>query len=739
MLVLTLIPAAVWKAPTNDASYSGFDPNLVYASRGGDGTVQVSAGAVDITAPPGSTPSANLATTLLQKLNASVGVDVLENIGANEPLRVGVWSPWTGSGYFVVFGPAPSNSIVAETIRGGGAGPTLMLGAVLGSTPLGNYQLGSTYHVGFSVDKAAGRMTEAVSGDGANGLASLDRQQAPALFENVQLSLTASAQAGSGRSRVVLSNYVLTLPHQRSWASRVDDPVPEVMLIVLAVLGALAIVVAVGASGSNGTVPRLVLGIRRSLGGLPALVRDRGRTIPVTGAIGVFLLGNALLFSLGSHPFDMSVQKLYTYVAREYGLAQLYLLPNLVSQPAIWGGIPYIESAFPYEPVSAYLSGALGWLGSLLFGAGAPLPTSQVRLEYLIKAANVLFGLADAGLIYAVLRQLAVDKRWSLIGSAMWLFNPAVWFSMSVWGQTHVMSLFFVLAAIWLAEKHLPLWAWLSLAAACLTRPQMLVFGLLIGIVLLRKFSWSANLTALSWTVVIAFLALLPFTIPTSPSLPIDIMLNNFRVQEAGGNSAALTTVSQGAYSVWPLVTYVARGASGLGRASTLSSETLVGTLTYQRLSLLLTVAAMVAFGAVLALRKRAAFELGGYLPIVALGIVTFLMLLTGIVATHFLLALPFLILCRRWMGSTAYFYVLGVWTITTFVPMFGGMGIGLSSQLYPLLAPDRNAITKFFIDLYTWDRFITTCVVANICAVIWLAVLAFKHGSTPGAAPVAA
>ncbi len=125
--------------------------------------------------------------------------------------------------------------------------------------------------------------------------------------------------------------------------------------------------------------------------------------------------------------------------------------------------------------------------------------------------------------------------------------------------------------------------------------------------------------------------------------------------------------------------------------------------------------------------RRRAAIDSGGYLPLVALGISSFLMLLTGVVATHFLLALPFLLLCRRWMGSTAYLYVAAIWTVTTLVPMFGDMGVVISQQDYPLLAPASNVVTRFFVYLYSWDRFITVAVVGNICAVVWLAFLTVR------------
>src|SRR5207245_1893753 len=142
-------------------------------------------------------------------------------------------------------------------------------------------------------------------------------------------------------------------------------------------------------------------------------------------------------------------------------------------------------------------------------------------------------------------------------------FNPAVWFSQSVWGQTHVISLFFVLLAVLMAERNRPTLAWLALAAATLTRPQMIVFAFLLGIVFLRKFTWSENLRAMSWATIVTFVAIGPLTLATSPSLPVDVLLHNLRLQEGGGNAAALTTVSQDACSIRPAETRAAQGATG--------------------------------------------------------------------------------------------------------------------------------------------------------------------------------
>jgi hypothetical protein len=78
-------------------------------------------------------------------------------------------------------------------------------------------------------------------------------------------------------------------------------------------------------------------------------------------------------------------------------------------------------------------------------------------------------------------------------------------------------------------------------------------------------------------------------------------------------------------------------------------------------------------------------------------------------------------------MGSTAYLYVAAIWTVTTLVPMFGDMGVVISQQDYPLLAPASNVVTRFFVYLYSWDRFITVAVVGNVCAVAWLAFLTLR------------
>ena len=715
MLALTLAPAEAWNAPANDSAYRGFDRNLLYSSVEGIGSVSVYPSAADLSAGAASQVSLNLATSMMPKIAATVDVAVLTNNGAVQPFRIGFWSPWTEAGRFVVFGPAPANVVIAQTIDGGTNGTILEGGTVTESTVLGHYRPGDSNRLTLALDRVAGTITTTFLGrDGSRSEATASTR----IFGNVQVSLTAAASGESAPDHAVLSNYRLTLPHQRLWASKIADPRATAIQLGLAVLGGVLLLIGLvaGFRGQRITTPSEP-GPRGSIGVAPMVL---------AGALAVYLIGNVLLFPLGGHPFDMADERLYAYVGAVYGPAQLFYLPNTVSFAAIWNGVPFVEAAFPYEPVSAYLHTAIGWLTQLI--SGSSLTPNSGEIEYVTKAVNVAFGLGDAVLIYLILRQVGATERWSVAGGGLFLFNPAVWFSMSVWGQTHVMSLFLVLASVILAERRHPTPAWMALAAACLTRPQMLVFGLLVGIVLIRKFPWRETVMAVSWTVIVVFIALLPLTLPMSPSLPVDVLLHIVNVQEAGGNVSNLTTVSQDAYSIWPLVTYLAHGASGLMRVATPSSADLVGSLTYQRASQILTIGAILLLAGLLVVGRRFTDRAGAYLPVVALGIMSFVMFLTGIVATHFLLALPFFLLLQRWVGTTTYLFVAIVWTITTLVPMYGDMGAALTGLGYPLLGPEHNVVTKYVIELYAWDRFITVGVVANLCAVALLGYVTFRQ-----------
>ena len=891
MLALMLVPASAWHSPENDAVYQGFDRNLIYADEQGyalaEGVVDVSPESIKFTALPNSRPTVHLATSPFELLRATMDVRVLESQEGGTPLRIGIWSPRAGSGYFLEFGPPPGHFITVQTVVNGTAASSLVGGDVMKSEVLGHYSPGQLYRLEMGLDKQAGTIFSSLSSleappnggpmlrlaggpgnpgygdvmsdlvpvqagkeykfgglvrlvsgldsykialqwrdiyqdplgfsnnwrtvrglDGwtqreftaaappgaafarmylgsGNGTqlffadlfleeaagtgnllqnadfrqggegwtvesksagapeivepspvpleSSVTAAEAPKLFDSLRLSLTASSFSESGITTVLLENYSLTLPHQRFYGVKVDDLRARGLLVGLLVAGGFLCLMqaALWLRGRRAAVMAsraLPAAEGHGKAGTP-VIRLSPLTMGILAAALAYLVLNALLFGLGSHPFDMLSQRVWAYVAGSSGLPQLYYLPNVVSMAEVWSGGPWHEAVFPYQPVMAYIYGLTGWTERLFLSGPGGLSANTFQLTFLIKTTNVLFGLGDALLIYLILREIKTGQRWSLAAAGLFAFNPAVWFSMSVWGQTHVISLFFVLASIWSAEKGRPTWAWLALAAAALTRPQMLVPASLVGLVLLRKFSLKENVHAVSWSVILTFIFLGPFLLAISPSLPLDIWSNQLRFQEGGGNEPAQTVVSLGALSIWPLVTRLAEGASGLGRFSYPSISPLVGEFTYQRISELLTLGAVLVVAGALLLRRRSATAMSDCLPLLALGTVAFLMLKTGLAATHLVLGLPLLILCRQSMRNVPYLSLVAIWTVTTLVTMYGSLGSALAGveSLAPLLHSSNNPVTRLFIDLHSSDWFITAGSLANMLVLAWLAAEALR------------
>jgi hypothetical protein len=701
MLLLTAVPGEIWHHPAIDEQYAPFDQNLVSQ--------------VD-----GPTSSANLLTTPYQRFDASLDITP----APTGPARLAVWSPWTHAGAILSFDVDSAASITLDLIAGGVSGPTLLGGKVIARRSLGAFTPGVTNHVDVSFDRDSREVVFRVGGGSATATGRVTGHDLPNLFLPGRISLTASA-VGAPNS-LQIEGYSVRLPHQRFWAVRTDGWMVRLAMLALGLLG---IGLLIWDFATRRRWRPADWGGQRWETVRSFLRRHQWPVVAGALMVGGYLLVSALSFGLGAQPFDMANEKVYAYVGTRYGPDQLYYLPSLVSPAWIWGGTPFIEASFPYEPTFAYLFTGIGWLHGLISNVWGPAGSDAAQLEYTIKAANVLFAVADAVVIYLISRELGTTRPWRLIPAVLFLINPAVWFSASVWGQTHVISLFLFLLAIWLMERKLLFASWLLLAATALTRPQMLVLCLLLAIVLIRRFPWKATIVSVAQAGIATFIFLLPLTLATGPSLPVDVMLNDLRIQEAGGNQPELTTLSQGAYSIWPLVSDITTEAQGLGRLFTPSARSLFGKLTYQTVGQWLTLVAVFLVAIMLWIRAPS-FGPGNYLPYLALGITAFLLLMTGLVATHYVLAIPFLLLSKRQLGAVGFFSLITLWTAITFIPMYGDMGnvIGLLGFRAMPLNPASNVVTRFVINVYAADRVITAGALANLCVVVWLALASIRN-----------
>jgi len=718
IVALIIVPVRVWHQPATDAVYKGFDPNLMFISLKGPapnaGQVNVTNHELAILAVTDSHPTVHLLTTPLS-FSTSFDAEIVAGSPPTVPLRVEVWSPETNAGYALVF-DGDGSVIRAETITNSTSGKQDLVGGDIRSTNLGPFEVAHSYHVVIQVDQTNRTITTQVGSPGAPlSESKVTPAEAPELFKAFRYTLTMSSSTQSVSTEVLIHNFTLAIPHQPFSTAeevvKVDDARVRALVLVLWVASILLCLV-IGAS----RVPPMFR--QRSVAGLRFVGRRlKSRTaFLLVLALVVYLVGNQLLFRLGSLHYDILSAKVWAYVAYASGITDLYYRTVLVPAAGAWSGVPVHEAGFPYGFTKAYYYLTIGWAYHLWPGA-SNVPVNDFSYEFLLKSANVVFGFADGILTFLILRPM-VGKTNAFTSALLLAVNPAVVLVMSIWGSTETISVFFVLSSILLAEKNRPLGAWLLLAAAAYTRPQMFVLGFLLGAVYVRKFGLPRNLMAISWTVVLAFVLIGPFALAISPSVPVDYIARTL-IFHFGNGQADLPYLgtSPGYYSFWTLPLLLVNNQHGLGRMWSPSTQDLIGSLTYGQVGAGLSVAFLLAIGALLLISKKVSDEPGRYLPLVAFGMLGWLMLTPGLISRYFVYGIVGIILCRKVFSSTGYLLTVAVLTVITVVTAWGHLGLdflGYSGNA-SVLSPTNNAVSHFVFSLFSADVFISIGTAANV------------------------
>ena len=709
---LTLVPVATWRHPSTDAVYNGFDPNLMFVSAQGPGT---KAGAVDMSsatltmgASDGAHPTADLVTTPLS-FSASFDATVVAAPAHSVPIRIGLWSPETAAGYFMRFDPDLGNAVMAETVSNGGVHQDLVGGTESNRSVLAQYAIGRPYRISVVVDQSSRSVTFRIEGSGiASASARIGPKEAPDLFKAFRYALTLAAWTESEPTSAKFENLALSLPPQTlstaESAVRIDDQRARIFVLILWVaamlLGGLLVV-------------RRLAALRWSAARRPAWPRLGVSALVAAGVL--YLAANLPLFGLASPHYDVFSAKVWAFVASHGGLVDLYYRTLLVPTSAVWSGVPLHEAGFPYGMTKAYYYAAIGWIFGL-WPAASPVPVNSFSLEVLLKSVNVVFGFVDGVLVYLIAKRL-VPTTSARISALLMILNPAVIFVMSVWGSTETVSLFFVLSSILLAEARKPTAAWLLLAGAAYTRPQMIVFAFLLGLVYVRRFGLRANLSAVSWAIVVSFIFIGPFALTISPSLPVDYFLRTF-VYHFGNGQADVPYLgtSPGYYSIWTLPLLWVSGHHGLDRMWSPTTQHLVGSLTYGQIGTALSIGFLLVVGAVIVTFKRPASQPGGYLPIVAFGMLGWLVFTPGLISRYFVYAIVAVILCRKAFDALEYVGAVTLLTVITLVCSYGHIGLdflGYSGGA-GLMSPTNNAVSHFVFTLFSSDWFITVGAAVN-------------------------
>jgi hypothetical protein len=734
MAALVLTPVRLWHHAQNEATYSGFDRNLIYANPRGNGTtdgeIATSPGSIRLTAASRSDPTVDLVTSPLG-FSASLDVRILEATPGSG-LTVGIWSPDAASGYFVEFGPSPSNALAAVSVTGG-HGSIALTGGTVHSMPLGTYAIGTPYHVSLVLDKASRSITTSITEGASPGTLAhtyVSAAEMPDLLGAFRPTFAVSLSATSGSATAVVENWSLVLPSQPRTAGelveQIDDQRARILTITLSALG--------GVAGFLSAIAFIRRWSRRRSGDNIKAARPRVRLLPLAfiPAAAVYFALNTSLFHLGTPHFDIYAAKMWAYIAANYNFADLYHRSLIVPAAGIQAGVPNHEASFPYGPTKVYFYLAIGWIYRLSFGqTGGLIDTFQY--EVLLKAVNVAFGLCDAALVYSILARIAPTLSRARWGTVLFALNPALIFIMSIWGSTETVSLFFILLSVWFALTSNPPWAWIVLALGAFTRPQMLVVAFLLSIAYLRVFSRAQNVRGISWAVIAFFIFVAPLSIAISPSLPFDYVTHVFDFQIGTGQADKYSSISPGYYSIWTLPLLYLQGQHGLYRMWYPRTTPLIGSITYTEAAAVIVVVFLLLVAAA-ALLRRGRRDLGDYLPIVAFGMLGWLMISTSLISRYFLYGVVLLILSQRAYSARAYFINVGWLSLVTLITSWSHFGLdelGSNSLANPL-NPVHNPLTRAIQALFFDDRFITEATVINLIVLVYLGFTALRQQRRP-------
>ncbi len=197
------------------------------------------------------------------------------------------------------------------------------------------------------------------------------------------------------------------------------------------------------------------------------------------------------LFPLQGYQNDTATYSYWFNTAAEHGIRPFY---TVVLSEAGW---------IDYPPFNVYIFWAFGSLGKAL----EPFGVSMVNL---IKLAPTVFDLAASGLIYVFLRKQTSFKL-SLLGMAVYAFNPAVIFNVAVWGQFDAIYTFFLVLSLMLALKSKPELSAGAFAIGLLSKPQGIALAPLVVYLIYKKNGLKSLLFSILVFAVTIFVVILPF------------------------------------------------------------------------------------------------------------------------------------------------------------------------------------------------------------------------------------
>jgi Gpi18-like mannosyltransferase len=189
-------------------------------------------------------------------------------------------------------------------------------------------------------------------------------------------------------------------------------------------------------------------------------------------------------------------------------LAHLMEIKNFYDLANLYFNLNISLIGYPLLPIPIYLFGFFGFFYKLLISKD--FSNLNPTLIFFLKIPAIISDFLIAFLIFKTLAK-NFSKKIAYLVSFSFLFNPAVIFLSSFWGQLDsLVSLFLLLTFIFLAKKNYRL-AWLFIIISILTKAQSLFFLPLVFFLDSYQNNFKKFLKDLLFASFIFFLFLLPF------------------------------------------------------------------------------------------------------------------------------------------------------------------------------------------------------------------------------------
>lgn len=219
-----------------------------------------------------------------------------------------------------------------------------------------------------------------------------------------------------------------------------------------------------------------------------------------------------------------------------------------------------------YPPLAVYAfttsTGLYHGLNSLFWYANDRFPAfpsgliwyweRQQILPAFNKAIAVFSDIGVGILIYIFIRHLRPSRPGLAWAAAFaYLFNPAVLYTSTIWGQIETMPLFFLLLSLWYLYRRRFTSAHLAMAAALLSKQSVIIFFPVFLFMSWQMAGWRRTLIGLTVQLGCLYLAYFPFYSGKGIFWPVQVYLH--RITVGSGSDY----ISDHAFNLWALYSHL--------------------------------------------------------------------------------------------------------------------------------------------------------------------------------------